>query len=412
MSLYHDSKQKLRNIQRTVDHLLDSDFPLSAGQNALRKLREVFSELEKKLDRAHKLSDSRSEAQISNIINVKVYQTLPILGFILRSTNVRNAFELLEPLQVIAEATLQGRPQLLLSSEWDFVPFAYPQSLEDLRSFVLIGMPSSEAASALLLPLAGHELGHAVWRNRGVGGGVQAVLQPRCEELYAENFEDFQNHFPEYSPTDIVYRELLPEAVSRSVDYAMFQAEELFCDMFAYALFGESYVYAFAYILAPGSGMVPASKYPTHKIRMTVLRDIAQMEGVRLPELSDLNFAEERERRLPRDRFILRMAETSVAENTSGLWRNVTALIAEGQVPRPDSAISHLRQFKMGIPAHEPKCLGDITNAGWAYYRELRATSRVDSEFWEKLDELNEMILKTIEVMEYRNRIGDDPKRK
>jgi hypothetical protein len=85
---------------------------------------------------------------------------------------VRNAFELLDPLQSIVDEVLQGRPELLLSSEWDYVPFAYPQSLDDLRSFVLIGLPASEAASALLLPLAGHEIGHAVWRNLGIGGSV------------------------------------------------------------------------------------------------------------------------------------------------------------------------------------------------------------------------------------------------
>jgi hypothetical protein len=69
------------------------------------------------------------------------------------STNVWNAFKLIEPLKVIAEVILQGKPQLLLSSEWDYV--AYPQSLEDLRSFVLIGLPSSEAANAYCCRLRG-----------------------------------------------------------------------------------------------------------------------------------------------------------------------------------------------------------------------------------------------------------------
>jgi hypothetical protein len=194
MSLFHNSKHKLRNVYRTIDALLDGDFPISSGKNALQKLRDVFEELEKKLDRARKLSDDKTEKQIANIINVKIYQTLPILGFILRSTNVRNAFELLDPLQHLADAILQGRPQLLLSSEWDYIPFAYPQSLEDLRSFVLIGLPASEAATALLVPLAGHELGHTVWRNRGIGGSTHATLQARCELLFKDNMSEFQKY--------------------------------------------------------------------------------------------------------------------------------------------------------------------------------------------------------------------------
>jgi hypothetical protein len=124
MSLYHNSKHKLRNVCRTIDVLLDGDFPISSGRKALVRLREVFQEQERKIDRAKKLSDEKTEKQIANIINVKIYQTLPILGFILRSTNVRNAFELLDPLQHIADSVLQGSPQLLLSCEWDYVPFA------------------------------------------------------------------------------------------------------------------------------------------------------------------------------------------------------------------------------------------------------------------------------------------------
>jgi hypothetical protein len=156
MTLFHDSKQKLLNISRTIDNLLEGDFPISSGRTALRRLTRVFEELGRKLDRARKLNDESSEKQIATLINLKVIEVLPVLGFIIRSTNVRNAFELLDPLQVISNSILEGRPQLLLSSEWDYVPFAYPQTLEDLKSFVLIGMPASETSSALLVPLAGH----------------------------------------------------------------------------------------------------------------------------------------------------------------------------------------------------------------------------------------------------------------
>jgi hypothetical protein len=49
MSLYHNSKHKLRNVYRTIDALLDGDFPISSGRNALRKLRDIFEEQERKL---------------------------------------------------------------------------------------------------------------------------------------------------------------------------------------------------------------------------------------------------------------------------------------------------------------------------------------------------------------------------
>jgi hypothetical protein len=258
----------------------------------------------------------------------------------------------------------------------------------------------------LLVPLAGQELGHAVWRNRGIGGSTHATLQARCELLFKDNMSEFQKYFPDYNPNDIVYKELLPEAISKTVEYAVFQAEELFCDMFAYAVFGESYVYAFSYILAPGSGRPRTSMYPSYKARISVLKDIAASEGVTLPGTDSLDFVDEIVRHDPRDRFINRMAEKSVSEVTNSLWQNVTTLISTAKVPRPNPTFSarHLREFRIGIPAHEPICLGDIINAGWAYYRELHALKsqqKIDS----RTDYLNEMVLKTIEVLEYRRRI-------
>jgi hypothetical protein len=201
MSLFHSSKYKLKNIQRAIDSLLDGDFPLRAGEQALLKLRDVFSGFDANLDRAELLNDELNLRQVAQNLNVKIYQALPVLGFVLRSTNVRNAFEMLQPLHAIAKAALQGNPQLILSSEWDYVPFAYPQSLDNLKSFILIGLPASEAASALLMPLAGHELGHPVWRNRGIGAGLQESLQSKCRTHYSARMPEFRRTFIDYRKT-------------------------------------------------------------------------------------------------------------------------------------------------------------------------------------------------------------------
>jgi hypothetical protein len=387
-------------------------FPLSSGRQALSKFRDVFAKLDKKLDRAVALKDKVAERQLAHNVSVKVYQSLPLLGFILRSTNVRNAFELLDPLQNIADAVLQGKPQLLLSSEWDYVPFAYPQSLEDIKSFVLIGMPASEAASALLLPLAGHELGHAVWRNRGIGGSANAKIQASYESAFDRpvNLKEFKKQFPEYDPEDIVYNQLLPEAISRTAKYAAFQAEELFCDIFAYALFGESYLHAFAYILAPGSGVAPGSRYPSHKKRIDVLRQVATKEGVTLPEFGSLGLTDQELGGDPRERFLLKMAALSVDEVIETLWTIVNSLVVEANVRRPNPAnmARHLHEIRMGIPAHDPACLGDIINAGWTYFHEVQS-GKIDSKsIGECYDSLNEIMLKTIEVLEFRRRTSND----
>ncbi|MEA2879916.1 MAG: hypothetical protein QOF14_5112 [Hyphomicrobiales bacterium] len=372
MSLLHNSKHKIKNIQRTIDGLLDGDFPLSSGRKALSKLRDVFDDLDAKLDRIGRLNDEETLKQISSHINLKIYQVLPILGFILRSTNVRNAFELLDPLQTITDAALQGSPYLLLSSEWDYIPFAYPQSLDDLKSFVLIGLPASEAASALLLPLAGHELGHAVWRNLGVGGSVAAALQHRCVELYSKDMPAFQNAFPDYKEFDFVNREILPMAIAKSLEFAARQAEELFCDLFAYAIFGSSYLHAFSYIVAPGGGIAD-SNYPLNETRIAVISRVAASEGRELPTNIQIEFRSERRYAEQRHRYIVKKAEESVSSITERLWTRILEILRKSNLTRPDpnSATKHAEDFLVGIPTHAPLCLGDVVNAGWIRYAEI-----------------------------------------
>ncbi len=409
MTLYLNSKIKVDNIKRHLHDMLESDFPLSSGGRALRKLLKVFEELEKNLDRADKAKSVESSKLFANLINSKIYQALPIMGFILRSTNVRNTFELLDPFQVISDKVLQSVSHVMISAEWDYIPFAYPQTLEDLRSFVLIGMPGSEVGNPLIVPLAGHELGHAVWRNRSIGGSVNTTLQYHCDALYDEEMKNFRRVFPEYKESDLVHRELLPESKSLSVDYANFQAEELFCDMFGYALFGESYLHAFAYILAPGDGRGPTARYPTYKTRVETLRRVATEEGVNLPTLADLSLADDPHRGSAQARFIINMAERSVEKVKIGLWDTVQKLLTEKAVLRPVEGMAqkHLREIRMGIPAHEPRCLGDIINAGWLHYHDLKSSSRSSAELINKTAHLNEIVLKTIEVLEYRRRSGD-----
>src|SRR5882757_9593691 len=56
-STYRPVQISATSSHRTIDGLLDGDFPLSAGRKALLKLRSVFDDLDKKLDGASRLRD-------------------------------------------------------------------------------------------------------------------------------------------------------------------------------------------------------------------------------------------------------------------------------------------------------------------------------------------------------------------
>ena len=100
---------------------------------------------------------------------------LPVLGFVLRSTNVRTAFEIHGPLLRLTREFLGADTRLLVSSEWEYSPYTY-SPLPDFADFVLIGFPASESANPLVVPLAGHELGHSLWSSKRLQTDVSSAV--------------------------------------------------------------------------------------------------------------------------------------------------------------------------------------------------------------------------------------------
>ena len=144
--------------------------------------------------------------------------------------------------------------RLILGSEWNYSPFAYPSPNPLLIDYVLVGLPASEAQNALLVPIAGHELGHAVWRLGRVGHNLLSTVRAKVVELVRVQWVEAKAHFGSIEPTDI---EDDFEAISvwhRSFDLAFRQCEEVFCDLLALYTFGESFAHAFRYLLAPDLG--------------------------------------------------------------------------------------------------------------------------------------------------------------
>jgi hypothetical protein len=69
------------------------------------------------------------------------------------------------PFLDICKSLVGDKARLILSSEWEYVPYTYPQNLNELPEFIVIGLPASESDNILVFPAAGHELGHSLWRK-------------------------------------------------------------------------------------------------------------------------------------------------------------------------------------------------------------------------------------------------------
>src|SRR5947209_5473103 len=95
------TREKLISFSGQISELLSSDFPIETSRAALIGVRELFS---KELEELNGVSGESVEVRQSACAgaNLKINKYLPLLGFILRSTNVRNAFEISDPLSRLA----------------------------------------------------------------------------------------------------------------------------------------------------------------------------------------------------------------------------------------------------------------------------------------------------------------------
>jgi hypothetical protein len=186
------SKARLVGILEEIRRLEEGEFPYEHSKEALELLEAHF---QKRLDVLTSLpvgKDPQIVSQLCAEALFDIFDNMRLLGFILRSTNVRNAFEVYGPILRLARNVVGDDTKLLLSSEWEFSPFTFP-ALDLLPNFVLIGIPASESENPLVLPLAGHELGHTLWGanqlaqifDAKVEDEMLSVLATRLPELLA-----------------------------------------------------------------------------------------------------------------------------------------------------------------------------------------------------------------------------------
>ena len=264
------ARKRIVAIREEIERLKQSEFPYMHSRDALDLLAKKFEHQQSVLE---KISPSAPPDVILNACSISVYQLflyVPILGFILRSTNIRNAFEAYAPLLRLARSILGDKTKLIISSEWAYSPHVY-QSITDLPDFVLIGLPAPESANPLLIPLAGHELGHAVWKSEGFATNFEKqIADGILKEITENRWKEYEAAFPQakkehYNNNDILVRPIWLTAYT----WALRQVEEIFCDIFGVCLFAESYLRAFEYLIAPGSTGERTVLYPNMARRVS-----------------------------------------------------------------------------------------------------------------------------------------------
>ena len=402
-------RRKVESTRSQIHQIDCVDFPYEAPQEALASLREAFDSYVRVFDEALLDGDDDQITAACKTVNYKIVEYHPILGFLLRATNIRNSFEAYDPLRELAHALLDHKPGVILSSEWDFSPFTYPAISDDLPDFVFIGLPASEAGNALILPLAGHELGHSIWGPGGVGEKLKSSINKTVFSSYLSDPRLFESIFRCECTEDTLLND--PTALSNltlACGIAGRQCEEVFCDVIGVRLFAEAFIHSFEYLIVPSLGGDRSELYPPLQTRLQYMVKAAESFNQPLDDRHAPPLLE-RKRMLPaREQFAVRMADTASIE----LFPSVLTSAKEYCQGRPVAEVSPdivafiETAFYNYTPAENARCFGNIISAAWKVYKHFDNFASEIEDRKEAFEILNNLSYKSLEVLEYETKVG------
>jgi hypothetical protein len=409
-----------------ISRLEESEFPYEDPRFALLRIKGRFVAFQEQLNSLQDDAEPEVLKDVANTALDSLVRYLPILGFILRSTNVRNGFELVGPLRRLARQLLQADAthgakgaakneqvdvHLLLSSEWEYMPLFH--SARYLPGYVMIGLPAHESSNPLLFPLCGHELGHALWAN-GRESQYSILLTGTLNDEFSSKWDDIKKAFPQFSghtspPTGIqntLFRGSgegvsFPEVVALVTQWATKQAEETFCDFVGLRLFGRAYYLAFTHILFPGNIGKRLPVYPNSDQRAGYMHDA--IKHFKYPEDGvDVSVFDRRaDWELPSDRLLMGFADNALKSMIPKLLADADETANRAGIPRVDegSVERVLARYKHAVPV-QGESLPAILGAGWRVFE--------NENFWQysphltdnRVMVLKELMLKNIELIE------------
>lgn len=391
---------KLRAVLGQLAALRTSDFPYADGLEALQVLEETFrSDLQQVED-----TEGVDEAVLLEA-NANIVRLHPILGFILRSTNIRNSFEAYDPLLRMARSLLGKRVRLIFSSEWLFSPYTYAPAFRELPHFVFIGLPAMEASNALILPLAGHELGHAVWSQNNLLDSLEQDMLATLRAIYQSSKFFAKKGRPasslmQWDMQDIANLEAASTWLER-------QTEEIFCDCVGVRLFGAGFLHSFHYLISPSLGLGRSSDYPSISQRVSFLEKSASHFGHKIPNDFSKSFValEVDSYFSELDKKILRVVE----EANESLFDKVLGLVGRvvpQRVPHPKEVDVQaiMASFSDFVPFNAPADLASVIDAGWRIYNDDSAWPSEEQNHEKRSRVVSELVYKTLEVSEFETR--------
>lgn len=409
MNLHDQCERRLRSALRLVESAASQGFPNSPSEEALDKISRA---LRSRLELFQGLDSDISTIALKPIYRKSldiIIHSLSYLGFLVRSADARNPFELYQALTELATQLVrtdsEEQAKLVLSSEWDYSPFTYnhPPTL-DIDNFVFIGLPASETGNALITPLAGHEIGHNVWRTHKLESKLEPLIRKRVISFIADKFwQDFKQKYPELSdPRDVKDYPGL-DLLEAPLAWSVRQLEELFCDFLGIRYFGETYLHAYTYLLMPSLSGMRSYYYPSSEERVKAHEVAAKKFGVSIPDGYTSLF--DNSDNPPNAELELELVKHVVSISLDDLLDHVDEIVRHSGLDEYDSKkVESIRnRFSLGVPVDGPEALVNIISAGWKFYLDKFAPWRstypdIWSDHERRENVLSDLMFKSMEV--------------
>lgn len=400
------SRKRLSAFLDELRTLEELDFGYPNSEEALQHIRTTFERHRNSLEKLTPKHDPDTVLSACSSALTGLFNYLPLVGFIVRSTESRNAFEVYAPLLRLAQRLLGSDTKLVLSSEWDYSPYTY-FGVPSLPRFVFIGLPAPESSNPLLVPLAGHELGHSIWQDKGLAATYSSKLDDEVVKCIKNRWDEYAKFFPKVAKGDVSKDSRTTRWTwDQAATWAAQQSEETFCDFVGVRLFGKAYLHAFAYLLGPSLEGARFPGYPSMSARVESLIKAAESYQFDAPigyrdTFHDLDLGREE-----RETFLLSVADTALTSLVDDLITEANQAVGDNRLESSDHDIDRIEQMikKWRVPANKPKSLATIINAAWNLFE--------DDELWKDNDvddrdrALQELVLKNIEVLEIEERLG------
>jgi hypothetical protein len=183
--------------------------------------------------------------------------------------------------------------------------------------------------------------------------------------------------------------------------WATYQIQEYFCDQFGVRIFGESYLHAFAYLLAPGLAARNPTN-PSNQRRAEILVHACERWGFHVPGGYITNFRDGISSLYGSDAFLCALADRAADTLAEQLFDKCRKIAEDSEIPLQDQqeTASIVAAFRKLVPGARAKSLSSIINAGWQAFHDPDLWSSYPHIHQRKSDVLNELVLKTAELFE------------